>query len=842
MARNKIGNFFAANFADLREFLWGNRRKFAVFAAIFFLVSCSPQTASAPINVEQPQPSSPYDGDWQGSGLLEDGSELTISFKVESGQVAGITYQFEVPEKAPCFNTHYFVIPIERRPQITADGFAAQLGADMDVTAKFTSPDSASGHLSADIFYRYETCNRKLALDWTAEKQPSVQVAQSQPPAKKNPFEVFFQILIFGLSNGAALALNAIGVTIIYGTVRALNLAHGDVFALASVFVTSLVNLIGIQQGWETSSLIISLSLVFLGVVAFGALLSMGVNQLGFRPFRGRSRLAPLIATLGLSFILYQAALVWRTLQASWIPGEHRSVPGLPEVPTDGIPSLLPEVNIFQALHLPFQIVLRFSDVFVLLLAFIFVAIATWFLNKTSTGKAIRALSQNYTLAEMVGVNANKTINRAFAVGGALAGAAAFIFALYYGRPFGSHGAESGLLAFTAALLGGIGNPLGALLSSLFIGIFSSLSDYYFSAQWTNVILFMILPLLLVWRTSGSADAESAQVRDSVILSATGRGSGKRQTLLFLAALTLIPILLQIFGLGGQIILRSAAIYILLAFGLNIVLGFTGLLDLGFAASFGLGAYGFALALRAGAGFWLSLLVGIFAAGLLGAVKGLLARRVRDDFLAIATLVLGFLIQKLILNLDFTGGVDGFNGLTALRFPVPYLFAPTMNYFLVLGYVWLAAWLGLRLASSQTGRVWVAASEDETAALSAGVNVPRVRMTAFVLSSAIAGLAGGLYAGTFTYVDTELFAFHVSSMILTMVILGGAGSVPGVMLGVVLIVGYDKVILPYLASLLALIWPHVAVGPVPNLRGASFFTFGLALYLTVLWRARRKFF
>lgn len=112
-------------------------------------------------------------------------------------------------------------------------------------------------------------------------------------------------------------------------------------------------------------------------------------------------------------------------------------------------------------LHLPFQVVLRFSDVFVFVMALIFVAIATWFLQKTSTGRAIRALAQNHALAEMVGVNVNATINRAFAVGGALAGAAAFIFALYYSRPFGAHGAQSGLLAFTAALLGGIGNRLG---------------------------------------------------------------------------------------------------------------------------------------------------------------------------------------------------------------------------------------------------------------------------------------------------------------------------------------------------------------------------------------------
>jgi len=273
------------------------------------------------------------------------------------------------------------------------------------------------------------------------------------------------------------------------------------------------------------------------------------------------------------------------------------------------------------------------------------------------------------------------TINRAFAVGGALAGAAAFIFALYYGRPFGSHGAQSGLLAFTAALLGGIGNPLGALLSSLFIGIFFSLNDYYFSAQWTNAILLIILITLIVWRSTVSADAGYVQARDSVILSATGRRSGeKRWVILLLASLTLLPILLQIFGLGGQIILRSTAIFILLTLGLNIALGFAGLLDFGFAASFGLGAYASALVLRSNGNFLLSLFVGIFIAGFIGVIKGLLARRVRDDFLAVATLALGFLVRQLIVNFDFTGGVNGFSGLTALHFSTLYLLAPTINY------------------------------------------------------------------------------------------------------------------------------------------------------------------
>ncbi|MBK8824711.1 MAG: hypothetical protein IPN58_19500 [Anaerolineales bacterium] len=102
-------------------------------------------------------------------------------------------------------------------------------------------------------------------------------------------------------------------------------------------------------------------------------------------------------------------------------------------------------------------------------------------------------------------------------------------------------------------------------MSSLFIGVFSSLSDYYFSAQWTNAILLIILITLITWRKSTGADAETVQVRDSVILSAAGRGlREKRWVILLLVSLTLVPILMQVFGLGGQIILRSMAIFILL--------------------------------------------------------------------------------------------------------------------------------------------------------------------------------------------------------------------------------------------------------------------------------------
>ncbi len=120
------------------------------------------------------------------------------------------------------------------------------------------------------------------------------------------------QLLVFGLSNGAVLALNAIGVTVVYGAVRTLNLAHGDVFALTTVVVTSLITGLGVQRDWPPALLVGALAAVLGIAMLFGALLNIIIERAAFKPFRGRSRLAPLIATLGISFILFQAAIAWR--------------------------------------------------------------------------------------------------------------------------------------------------------------------------------------------------------------------------------------------------------------------------------------------------------------------------------------------------------------------------------------------------------------------------------------------------------------------------------------------------------------------------------------------------
>ena len=305
---------------------------------------------------------------------------------------------------------------------------------------------------------------------------------------------------------------------------------------------------------------------------------------------------------------------------------------------------------------------------------------------------------------------------------------------------------------------------------------------------------------------------------------------------MLLIVFALLPVLFP----ESQNILRTAAVFVILTLGLNLALGIAGLLDFGVAASFGFGAYVAALLHR------LDLLVILIAAtgvgAMLGLIKGGLARRLRGDFFAVATLTLGLLARQVVINLrTFTGGAGGLGGFGPLHFLSLSLVSPTIKFYLVLSFVALAALASSRLIASRTGRAWLASSEDELASISLGVNVARSRIWALVISSALAGLAGALYSGMLWYVDPDTMSFHVSSMILAMVILGGAGDVSGAIVGAVAIVLYDKVFVPQLATWLALIWPAgLAIGSAPDIRGASFFNFGIALYLTVLWRARKR--
>jgi len=259
------------------------------------------------------------------------------------------------------------------------------------------------------------------------------------------------------------------------------------------------------------------------------------------------------------------------------------------------------------------------------------------------------------------------------------------------------------------------------------------------------------------------------------------------------AAVALILVLLVIFPFTANRytldLSVQAGIYIMLALGLNIVVGQTGLLVLGYVAFYAVGAYTYALfATGLGVGFWASLPIAAIFAGIFGLVLGVPVLRLRGDYLAIVTLGFGEITRIVLNNWDsLTGGP---NGITSI--PRPELGSYVMNdlkhyYFLVLIMLILTVFVVRRLNDSRIGRAWIAIREDEIAAEAMGVNTTYLKLLSFTLGAVLAGVAGVLYASKMRFVSPESFNFFESVIILCMVVLGGMGSIPGVILGAVVL-------------------------------------------------------
>lgn len=648
--------------------------------------------------------------------------------------------------------------------------------------------------------------------------------------------EIVVRLMTIGLTGGALIALNAIAISLIYHTVRTLNLAHGDLFALATVVATSTIKVLGLGPASSPVELAGGLALTLALTTGLAAGASGLIERAAFRPFRGRSRLAPLVATLGISFMLYQGGIVWRYLLPNWLPGEHRSVPGIPEFPRDSIPEVLPTAPWFTLAGAP----ILAKDVLVLAAAGLVTLGVAWLLNRTRQGRAIRACAENAEAALILGIDPTTQINRAFLIGGALAGLAAVLHATYYTAPYGTYGAASGLVAFAAALLGGIGNPFGALAAGLAIGVARAFSDYYLTPAVTSVLVQTLLIGLILVRAANLPGASDASDRDALTASIATQTSPRMRQLL-LGALALAVVAPWLLGYAGTVGLTSILIFMLMALGLNVLLGMAGLLDLGYAVCFGLGGYIAATLSDLSGGrmeFVVVALAAALGAGLFGALNGWLTLRLRGDYLAIVTLALGQVARGVIV---LVSGPDSLAAVAAPRLATLSLSTPTARYFLALALVAVLVIVCLRLLRSRVGRAWLALAEDPLAAEASGIDLTRYKTLAFVFSTAVAGLAGALYASTFTTIDPEALDFRVSTMVLAMVILGGAGSVPGALVGAAVIALYDRSVIPFLGDALSRFQPSGgAFGSAFDVRGMSYLMFGLLLYVTVWARATRQ--
>jgi branched-chain amino acid transport system permease protein len=285
-----------------------------------------------------------------------------------------------------------------------------------------------------------------------------------------------------GLSNGAILALIAIGYTLVYGIIELINFAHGDVFMIGTFVSLGLFGTLGLTAGGNALGLFFGMLLTLvLAMIACGTLNTM-IERVGYRPLRGAPKLAPLITAVGFSFILQNVGLLW-------IGGSHKSVPDL----------IGSQDKLFTVAGVTFSN----GDLLAAVVTIPLVLALTNFISRSRAGRAMRATAQDPEAARLMGINVDTTIALTFLLGGMMAGAAGIVYALYQTDAWFFQGFQAGLLSFTAAVLGGIGNLWGAVLGGLIIGIIQQLSDNRIETAWTPAIVFAYLVLILVFRPQG---------------------------------------------------------------------------------------------------------------------------------------------------------------------------------------------------------------------------------------------------------------------------------------------------------------------------------------------------
>ena len=296
-------------------------------------------------------------------------------------------------------------------------------------------------------------------------------------------YDVLLQQIINGVSLGAMYSLLALGFTMVYGIIELINFAHFNVFMVGSFFGLWVLEAMGFSGQSQVlyGFPLIGVLLVALLVTMLGTgVLGVAIERVALRPLRGVSGTAPMITTIGISYILYNLILLGVGAEA------FNYANPLPKISWD----------IGGA-------TLRLREILLWVLSFALMLGLHYFVRHTKMGKAMQATAQDQEAARMMGVNVDSVVVTAFFLGSALAGAAGLIFGLYYNNTSFIIGYNAGLRAFTAAVLGGIGNIPGAMLGGVLIGLIESLGGQYLEVRWTDVIIFSILVLVLVFRPVG---------------------------------------------------------------------------------------------------------------------------------------------------------------------------------------------------------------------------------------------------------------------------------------------------------------------------------------------------
>jgi branched-chain amino acid transport system permease protein len=388
-------------------------------------------------------------------------------------------------------------------PALLIAAFLVPTQKDLDISARA---------LQRDAFVRMRSRVLLIGAIFLALLMPLLALSLFRTAAPSElRYDSVISVIINGLFSGALFALIALGYTLVYGIVELINFAHGDVFMMGSLVGFTVINLmLGAESGRpvkaDTSVFMVILAIVLALIISmvFCGFLNYLINRIAYKRLRNAPRLAPLISAIGVSFILQNIGLY---LISSAPKGYPVKFPNATRVAnTDLVSDILD--NHDSLITIPVTGILVVVGVSILLIGL------SYLINQTKIGKAMRAVAQNREAAALMGISIERTISFAFIIGGALAGAAGVIYGVYQvqGTVRYDLGFQNGLFAFTAAVLGGIGNVNGAVLGGLFIGLIYSLSQSSFfglSASyldlsiWAPVAVFGVLVLVMIFRPTG---------------------------------------------------------------------------------------------------------------------------------------------------------------------------------------------------------------------------------------------------------------------------------------------------------------------------------------------------
>jgi len=302
--------------------------------------------------------------------------------------------------------------------------------------------------------------------------------------AIKTPTD-FYNVLLIGITQGSVYALVALGYTLVYGILQLINFAHGDVFALSGLFSTTVIlSWFGLSDASTTLGIVVGLGATFVIVAAFGGLVNSTIEFVAYRRLRNAPRLAVLITAVGMSFIIQNISLAIYGVNAH------------------SIPPLISSNNIFTIGGVHYA----WDAFFVILVTAPVLVLLSWLVKSTRQGKSMRATSQDPEAAAIMGIDVNRTISFTFVLAGALAGIAGVLYLVEFNMRYDT-GFQLGLIAFTAAVLGGIGNLTGAVVGALLIGLIQAFNEGLSwlapGSDWTRSLVFAILIAILVFRPEG---------------------------------------------------------------------------------------------------------------------------------------------------------------------------------------------------------------------------------------------------------------------------------------------------------------------------------------------------